>query len=475
MTVTTPILSEMAMEQILKYALAGLGFATGGYTGIGGKHEPAGIVHKGEYVIPAWMVKEYPELIKILEVKRRGYAEGGAVAFNAGVAGAAEKDIFDKLGGIFGEIGNDVNTIKETVPEMLNYILSYVPASEEQRNLIVDTINQILGISEESNETQKSMLEQLKENVKLAQGLYPETKTYYDFEKGQAGSLTQIFKGGFDILTGSIRNVGTLVADGIMKTSWAQNISNWIKSNAKSAGNAISGGLSSFGNAMGELGSQISLDPIFGPILDGLKNVFGGITGLLGDIFGPVIQAVLSLSNVVAILNPITTIVESLMAVIGPLINSALQPFVNILKAFGQMLGTLLVPLLEPLFAGLQALGVVLTWIYNSVLVPLGQGFYVIFGMIASAFNWLYNIVSDVVKGLTFGAIDIGKRAVKSFGQIVKEANEKIAKVDMNVDQNVENSYQSQYTSTVQRSGPEVVNNTIIVISLIAKATLKSG
>lgn len=29
-----------------------LGFSSGGFTGFGGKHEPAGIVHKGEYVIP---------------------------------------------------------------------------------------------------------------------------------------------------------------------------------------------------------------------------------------------------------------------------------------------------------------------------------------------------------------------------------------------------------------------------------------
>jgi len=34
------------------------GFASGGYTGTGGKYEPAGIVHKGEYVIPKHMVNQ---------------------------------------------------------------------------------------------------------------------------------------------------------------------------------------------------------------------------------------------------------------------------------------------------------------------------------------------------------------------------------------------------------------------------------
>ncbi|WP_299988716.1 hypothetical protein [uncultured Pontibacter sp.] len=57
------------------------GFAEGGYTGDGGKYQEAGIVHKGEYVIPQWMVKQNKSLISSLEAQRtRGYAEGGSVA-----------------------------------------------------------------------------------------------------------------------------------------------------------------------------------------------------------------------------------------------------------------------------------------------------------------------------------------------------------------------------------------------------------
>ena len=39
--IMTPLLQEKAM----------LGFSSGGYTGDGGKYEPAGIVHRGEYVV----------------------------------------------------------------------------------------------------------------------------------------------------------------------------------------------------------------------------------------------------------------------------------------------------------------------------------------------------------------------------------------------------------------------------------------
>jgi hypothetical protein len=57
-----------------------MGFESGGYTGEGGKEEPAGIVHKGEYVVPQWIVKKHPEMVQTIEaVRERGYQVGGMV------------------------------------------------------------------------------------------------------------------------------------------------------------------------------------------------------------------------------------------------------------------------------------------------------------------------------------------------------------------------------------------------------------
>lgn len=58
------------------FANSGL-FATGGYTGDGGKYEPAGTVHKGEFV----MTKEATKRIGVDNLYRmmRGYANGGMV------------------------------------------------------------------------------------------------------------------------------------------------------------------------------------------------------------------------------------------------------------------------------------------------------------------------------------------------------------------------------------------------------------
>ena len=63
-------------------------FATGGYTGDGGKYEPAGTVHKGEFV----MTKEATKRIGVDNLYRmmRGYANGGVVGgtSSGGVGGA---------------------------------------------------------------------------------------------------------------------------------------------------------------------------------------------------------------------------------------------------------------------------------------------------------------------------------------------------------------------------------------------------
>jgi len=66
-------------------AYSGLSFDSGGYTGEGDKFEPAGIVHRGEFV----MTKEATSRIGVdnLYSMMRGYADGGLVGGNAGMFG----------------------------------------------------------------------------------------------------------------------------------------------------------------------------------------------------------------------------------------------------------------------------------------------------------------------------------------------------------------------------------------------------
>lgn len=57
-----------------------LGFANGGYTGPGGKYEPAGVVHRGEYVFSAAATRALGVTnLDRMHKRAKGYAEGGYV------------------------------------------------------------------------------------------------------------------------------------------------------------------------------------------------------------------------------------------------------------------------------------------------------------------------------------------------------------------------------------------------------------
>lgn len=58
-----------------------LGFANGGFTGSGNKYDPAGIVHKGEYVVPKAVVDKIG--VRNIEKLMGGYANGGLVGLKA--------------------------------------------------------------------------------------------------------------------------------------------------------------------------------------------------------------------------------------------------------------------------------------------------------------------------------------------------------------------------------------------------------
>ena len=88
----TSVIADMARSEARR-AIVGLatgarslfGFATGGYTGDGGKYEPAGVVHRGEYVINAESTKRIG--LSMLH-RLNGYADGGLVGGGSPAAGA---------------------------------------------------------------------------------------------------------------------------------------------------------------------------------------------------------------------------------------------------------------------------------------------------------------------------------------------------------------------------------------------------
>ncbi|WWD10996.1 tail length tape measure protein [Escherichia phage Phagiculus] len=92
--------------------ISALGFADGGYTGNGGKYEPAGTVHKGEFVF----TKEATSRIGVGNLYKlmRGYANGGSVGnlsagyANGGLVGGGLTSV--NVGGVTVNVGGSSNS-----------------------------------------------------------------------------------------------------------------------------------------------------------------------------------------------------------------------------------------------------------------------------------------------------------------------------------------------------------------------------
>lgn len=88
--------------------LSGMGpqaesYATGGYTGHGGKYDPAGVVHRGEFVFSSEATRGNEAALQALHQQLRGYAGGGYV-------GPAITDSqIQQLAGMVGHVTNVTN------------------------------------------------------------------------------------------------------------------------------------------------------------------------------------------------------------------------------------------------------------------------------------------------------------------------------------------------------------------------------
>jgi len=86
---TTGILSNAgraALEQELQDIKTMMGWASGGYTGNGGKYEVAGLVHRGEYVVPKEQVNQSTGLPYFMS-QPRTFAQGGSTSAASGSTG----------------------------------------------------------------------------------------------------------------------------------------------------------------------------------------------------------------------------------------------------------------------------------------------------------------------------------------------------------------------------------------------------
>lgn len=113
-------------------------FDSGGYTGPGGKYDPAGIVHKGEYVLNQEATRRIG--LSTLNRMNKGYANGGLV----GGAGAASE------GGVVLNITNQGQPVAATPPklstdEMGRTVISFMIRDAKNNGEYIRTLKGVMG------------------------------------------------------------------------------------------------------------------------------------------------------------------------------------------------------------------------------------------------------------------------------------------------------------------------------------------
>ena len=145
-----------------------------------------------------------------------------------------------------------------------------------------------------------------------------------------------------------------------------------------------------------------------------LSQVISNPLDALGGFANSLMSTVGSLSSIKSLLDPMSTILEGVMEVLEPVIDSILSPLVGILKIFGNVIGSVLAPVLQWLTPIIEFLGETFVWLYNKILMPVGNGLIYLFNVV---YNGIAGVVNGIITAINFllgwMGVDIGKVAYK--------------------------------------------------------------
>jgi len=127
-------------------------------------------------------------------------------------------------------------------------------------------------------------------------------------------------------------------------------------------------------------------------------------------------QLATEIRSINALINWTRVIADGFIKIIAPVADQILSPLIGILYTMGMTIGQLLVPVLNILAPVVQMLAESFVWFYNSVILPVGNFIIDMFTVVGNIFIAFANAVSDVIKFVTFGAVNLGHMAETPLG-----------------------------------------------------------
>jgi phage-related protein len=249
------------------------------------------------------------------------------------------------------------------------------------------------------------------------------------------GNVTTTLTKSIDVIVNSAKENGAVLAEAFdpIISSFKEDIGGIIKSNSgvASANRAIvaaDGVLDESLNAVGDAVAE-NTKGLWGTIKDAVKNnakeitdttnaaaegfasggPMGAVMGVVMSAIGKIVEMFAQIENVGKVLNPISTLLERMFAILEPVINELFAPFVIILEDIGSLIGSVIGPLIKLISGALSPFLNIIINILNIVMPIVGVLFellgiilqleplltvaIVIFDLIGAAITALYNYV----------------------------------------------------------------------------------
>lgn len=142
-------------------------YATGGYTGKGGKYEPAGIVHRGEVVIPQELVKRDWSMLSSRYGNLPGFAPGGLVGGAptnyAAWQASQHRDPFKGLADAAQRAGINLDAFNKIGLKELKQRDRFLNWQEKQAQKAEQQAEKLLSVQRDRLAEEKSQLQDLKD------------------------------------------------------------------------------------------------------------------------------------------------------------------------------------------------------------------------------------------------------------------------------------------------------------------------
>ena len=245
--------------------------------------------------------------------------------------------------------------------------------------------------------------------------------------KKPENNIGKNIKEAFDKATTTWKDSGKEIAQEFVD-SWktiGSEFSGELADFTKEFGNIISRANPKTGNVQGAEGEAEGVattrgkkeDSPFSGLLDNVKQA-GGALGWLANVVEKAVSTGDPMAALfVVISEALSIILDGVIAILAPVVDSILSPLFGILRVLGKFLGTILIPVLSMLEPIIRLVSKAFLFLYNNVVVPIGNGLMVVFNLLHNVIAGFINGLSWLVKKITFGRVDLGHTNYRSLDQ----------------------------------------------------------